>query len=333
MLKALLPSLCLVTALAQAQEKQEQTEPDDRGFRIGVSVNQIFLSVTARSGSGGFAQDLKREEFRIYEDGIEQEIVNFSTGQTPVRVALLVDASGSTHFSQAYIRRAAYSFAQSLSPEDKVAVITFSGGNPRLILDWSNDLERLDLKLRSIWAKGKTALNDALYVTYDDLFRDLTDKKAVILLTDGVDSSSMVSQREVLNLAQRSEATAYVVSLLEQYKAFAARQRATYQAQLRRVPQSLTVQFIRESEAFLKKLTFDSGGRLFPASSANSLNDIYEEVAQEIKNQYYISYVPSNSRRDGKWRKVEIEVDRLGIVVRTRPGYFADLDPAHLGNR
>ncbi len=322
-LPLLLAGLLAVAALSAQQERQSQ-DVQDQGYRIGVRVDQVFLSVSARSVGGGFLGGLTREDFRIYEDGVEQAIVNFSSDSVPVHVALLIDASGSTRYSQANIQQAAYRFAESLGPEDRVAIITFSD-KARLILDWTNDLERIDERLKSIWAKGQTVLNDAVYVTYDDLFQDLSGKKAIILLTDGVDVGSLVSHQEVLHLAERSEASAYVVSLLNDYRQGAAKDRQEYRARLMPVPRPLQEDYINESARFLQRLTRNTGGSLFDAASSFYLTEIYEKVAEEIKNQYYLSYVPTNPRKEGRWRKVEIEATRRAdLLLRTRPGYYED---------
>lgn len=318
----LLAGLLLTTQTAfQEKPPQEKTEPD-KGFRIGVQVNQVFLSVNARSYQGGFVRDLTRDDFAIFEDGVEQEIVNFSSGTTPARVVLLIDASGSTRFSQRAIQRAAYRFSESLAEDDRVAIITFNSQS-RLILDWTNDLQKVDTKLKSIWAKGRTVLNDALFVTYDDMLEDVPGKKAVILLTDGVDFGSLVTYQDVINLAERSEATVYTVSLLNEYRALAARERLKLRAQLRPVPPQLQEDYIVRSKRFLERLSKSTGGRIFDASSVSVLTEIYEEVAEEIKNQYYISYVPTNGRKDGTWRSVKILTARADVVARTRPGYYA----------
>ena len=186
-------------------------------------------------------------------------------------------------FSQKSIQGAAYRFAEKLDKDDRVSIITFSS-KVRLILDWTNDLNRVRTKLKSIWAKGKTVLNDAVYVTYDDLFKDLPGKKAIILLTDGVDVGSLVGFEDVLNLAERSEATVYVVSLLQEYRHMAEEVRIERRARLLPIPLSLQEDYIRRSGRFLTRLSRNTGGRIFNAASATELSDIYEEVAQEIKN-------------------------------------------------
>lgn len=315
----------LLLSLLSVQEQQPPQEAQRPGFRIGVAVDQVFLSVNARSHEGGFVKGLTKEDFQVYEDDVKQEIVNFYSEAVPVHAVLLVDVSGSTRESQGEFRRAALRFAKSLSPDDRIAIITFSD-KAKLILDWTNDLKKIEFALDSIYAKGNTVLNDALYVTFDDLLKTVEGKKAVILLTDGVDTGSMVSVDEALELATRSEAMIYIVSKLEEYWASAIAYRMELQALAQIVPRELKDEFIIEVKRMLHRLAHQTGGKVLSAKDFGSLTDVYAQVAEEIKNQYYISYSPFNVLKDGKWRNVEIRTLRQEAVVSTRPGYFAPLE-------
>jgi Ca-activated chloride channel family protein len=314
--------LLLLGFLAGQEQEQEPIQEDPGAFRIGVDVNQVFLSVTARSKQGGFVRGLTKNDFRVLEDDVEQEIINVIQEAVPVKVVLLIDTSGSTRYSQSAIRRAALRFAESLESEDKVAIITFNDA-PRLILNWSNDLEKVKLALESIYAKGPTVMNDALFVTFDDLLRNVEGRKAVILLTDGIDYGTSVSFDEALDLAVRSEAMVYVASKLDEYWAAAIAARA--QRGLL-APKELSDAYIIGVKRSLQRMSDMTGGRVLDAKAFSSLTDVYEAVAEELRNQYYISYVPSNLMRDGKYRRIEIRSRRAGVVTRTRPGYYAPAD-------
>jgi len=319
-------------SLGLAQDKQDKEaptvngspaeDPADEGFRIGVAVDQVFLSVNARSLEGGFVRDLRQDQFQVYEDGVKQKIVNFSSEAVPVKVVLLVDISGSTRDSLPVIRRAALRFAKSLGKEDRIAVITFNDA-PRLILNWTNDHTKIENALLSVYAKGQTVLNDALYVTCDDLLKEVVGKKAIILLTDGVDTGSMVNYQEVVDLGIRSEAIVYVVSKLDEYWGMAIAARMEFAARSRIVPRQLTDEFILEVRRFLQKLADQTGGRVLNSQAFSSLIDVYAQVAEELKNQYYVSYVPSNRLKDGNWRNITVRVINPATVVGTRPGYYA----------
>ncbi len=316
------PALLMLLGFLLAHQVAAQGPQEDEGFRIGVAVDQVFLSVNARSAAGGFVSDLTKDKLQVYEDGSQQEIVNFYSEDVPVHVALLIDISGSAREAQGEIRKAAMGFAQSLSAEDKVAVITFNDA-PRLILDWTNDIERIELALQSTYAKGTTVFNDALYVAFDDLLKDVDGKASLIVLTDGIDTESMAYQEEVMDLAIRSEAMVYIVSKLREYWAGAIATRMEFQKRNRIIPRALTDPFILDAERFLSRLARQTGGKVLSTEAFGSLSDVYSQVAEELKNQYYISYNPSNITKDGRWRSIEVSSRQSGVILSTRPGYYA----------
>src|SRR5690606_2060415 len=253
-----------------------------------------------------------------------QEIANFYSQEVPIHAALLIDASGSTRHTQSQIRRAALQFTESLKPEDRVAIVTFNDA-PRLIMNWSNDRGRINLALESIYAKGPTVMNDALYVTFDDLLDGIEGKKAVILLTDGVDTGSMVSFEEARELALRSEAMVYVVSMLKEYWTGAIGARQQYAIRGMSIPVVLSDDHIIQVRRDLQSLAEVTGGKVLETEAFTNLTEIYSQVAEELKNQYYISYVPKDRRKDGTWREVEVRVKfRPDVLVSTRKGYYAD---------
>ena len=317
-----LPTIFIILGVFFAHQVPANNQQEDEGFRIGVAVDQVFLSVNARSVGGGFVSGLTKDKLRVYEDGVQQKILNFYSEGVPVYVALLIDISGSAREAQGEIRKAALRFAQSLSPEDQVAVITFNDA-PRLILNWTNDTDKIELALQSTYAKGFTVFNDALYVTFDDLFKNVDGKTAAIVLTDGIDTDSMVGQDEVMDLAVRSEAMVYVVSNLKEYWANAIVARMEFQKRSQITPRALTDTFILDAERFLSNLARQTGGKVLSTEAFGSLIDVYSQVAEELKNQYYISYIPSNIAKDGRWRSIEIRSRASGVILSTRPGYYA----------
>ncbi|RPJ54919.1 MAG: VWA domain-containing protein [Acidobacteria bacterium] len=329
------PTLALVFALLagvqaeQPSQQQPQKPPEQRpGYRIGVAVNQIFLPVSARSFGGGFVRGLTKDDFQILEDGAKQDIANFyAEASLPIHVVLLLDISGSTRSVQGEIRRAALEFVKNLSPDDQVAVIVFNY-QPRLVLNWTNDLNKIQTSLESVYPRGNTVLHDALYVTFDDLLKTVDGRKAVILLTDGADTGSMVSRDEVVRLALESEAVVYTVSKLDEYWAGAIAARMEYQAASQFIPEELTDEYIIANKRFLQRVSEQTGGKVLDTRAYSSLVDIYKAVADELKNQYYISYIPKNILRDGSWRNLEVRALRPGVVAATKPGYYAPREAA-----
>jgi Ca-activated chloride channel homolog len=301
---------------------QEQPPADQEGFRIGVAVNQVFLSVNARSVGGGFVRDLDQDDFLVFEEGRLQRIENFYTGQVPVKAVLLVDVSGSSQITLTDIRRAAWEFVQRLDPEDEIAVVTFNH-QTRLLLDFSKDRSKVRLALDSMYARGYTVLNDALYVIFDDLLRELRGKTAVIMLTDGIDTASMVSWEAASELALRTDTMVYVVSQSDEYRAQAIGIRQQLRSMSRIIPKQLQDDYIAERKQAMARLANLSGGRLLNSTDFHSLTDVYQQIADEIKNQYYLSYIPTDQTRDGSWRSIDVKLSRGGVVASTRPGYYA----------
>lgn len=329
---------CIAACFSYAWAQEQQVPPqepvvqgqeppaEEQGFRIGVAVDQVFLSVSTRSTGGGFVKNLTKEDVLIFEDGILQKVENFYSEQIPVKVVLLIDTSGSTSSAQVKIQNAALEFVKRLGDEDEIAIVTFNH-EIRQLLDFTNDLGKVENAMKRIYARGNTVLNDAIFVTFDDLLRDVEGKTAVIVLTDGGDTGSMVSFSQAIERAGRSESVVYIVSKLEEAWAAAIAYRSNSAAMTRFggiTPRQLTDDYMLEMKRNLKRLADLTGGRVLNAASFNSIVDVYAQVAEELKNQYYISYVSTNKRKDGKWRKLEVRSRSLGTVLRTRQGYYAN---------
>lgn len=307
--------------LASQAAGQSDTSPQQGeatpGFRIGVEVNEVYLSVSARSlDTGGFERGLTKNDFRILEDGMPQEITNFNSEAVPVHVAILLDVSGSVQGELPEFRRAIVNFAGALSKDDKIAIITFSD-KAKLILDWTSDPKKVEFAANSVYSKGTTVYYDALYVTFADLLKNIPGRKAVIVLTDGIDTASSTSFQQVERLALRSEAMVYYVSKLDEYAAMAAGARWANPLE-----PSLKDSFIQRVRTEMNALSTETGGAVLNYV-AMSLSDIYQRVAEELRNQYYIGYLPSNHAKDGSWRKIEIQIRKPGVQATTRAGYYA----------
>lgn len=315
--------ILLANLPAQDQKPEQKTGQTDQGFRIGVTVNQVSLAVSARHLAGGFVTDLKKEDITVVEDGIAQEITNFSSEYVPVHVVFLVDTSGSIESELPAIRRATMKFVKSLTAQDRIAIVTFNA-DTRLILNWTpaTDHAKIENALLRLYAKGRTVFYDALYVTFGDLLKDVGQKKAVIALTDGMDTGSLIGFSEAMDQANKSDAMVYVVSKLEQYWAGAIQLRMEYEKRGEFVPPDLKDGRIMEVSRELERMARNTGGDVLSARDM-ALGEIYERVAEEIKNQYYVAYLPHNMARDGRWRQIELRSRRLDVSLRTREGYFA----------
>jgi Ca-activated chloride channel family protein len=249
-------------SLGYSQEKKPPVKPepqpqqDQQPFKIGVEVELVNLPVSARLDSGGFAKGIKQSEFHVFEEGAEQEISLFIQESVPVHVALLIDVSGSVENEWGSIRNAARRFAAALSPNDRLSMIAFNY-QPRLILDWTADFKLADKAMGKILPKGSTALFDAIYVAFDDLFAKVEGKKAVILLTDGFDNSSQVQYETALDLAVHSNSLIYVVSETQ-----ALRDQLEYLNRKEGAQISVNPMDFAAVDGMIKHMAWQTGGRV-----------------------------------------------------------------------
>ena len=268
-------------------------------LNYAVSVNRVILYATARSKGGDgprFSTDLKAEDLVLEEDGVPQEIIDFYVEKRPVTLALILDSSGSMQTALGTVHAAASRFVNSLEEEDKALVIDFDE-KVDLLQDITADKDDLTEAITSTQALGGTALYDALYASYRKL-RGIDGRKAIILLTDGDDTSSKFSFKRILDEAKLSDLIIYPIGLGT----------SVLDIDLRRV---------------LKLLAEETGGRPYFPNKVEELQGVYEEIALELKSQYYLTYEPTSTVWDGRWRKIKMTAPGKGVEIRTRRGYYA----------
>jgi len=309
-------------ALAWSQEPQAQKPGDPQkkeqeGFKIGVEVNMVTVPVTVRKSGGGFYKGLPQSAFRIAEDGEEQEILLFAQEGVPTRIAIVLDVSGSVRSEWGSIKFATKKFAQNLKPEDQFALVTFNT-EVRLKMDWGRQVDRIDPVLTSVYCKDNTNLWDAIYLASTDVFKGIREKKAIIIMSDGLDNNSSVSYKDALDASVRSEASVYVVS-----KTQAVRDAYRYDMQVRGYYDNIPSEVFLQADLALRKLAYETGGRVLYPNSFGQLNDIYAEVDEELRNQYIIGYLSTNKIKDGSYRRIQVAVDARDAIVSARPGYYA----------
>lgn len=299
--------LCTTVALAQSQSVTvERGGRQLPAFRAGVDV--VALNVTVTDSSGRYVTDLQKEDFLVFEDGVQQEITFFARTPLPIALALLIDTSASMEEKLATAREAAIGFVRRLRPEDTAMVIDF---NSRVTIrqNFTNVRADLEAAIRSTSAAGSTSLYNAIYISLKELKKvpavsaDTLRRHAVVLLSDGEDTSSLLSFDEVLDLARRSETAIYTIGLRG-----------------RDIGQNRGFQ---EAEFVLRQLAQETGGRAFFPSSVTELARIYDQISEELASQYTLGYSSKNPRRDGQWRRIVVRVGRGNVTARTKQGYFA----------
>ena len=275
-------------------------------FRAGVEL--VSLSVTATEGTR-YVTDLEQQEFEVFEDGTKQSITFFSRAQQPVALAILLDTSASMEERLPIAQQAAIGFVRRMGPEDVIEVIDFDS-QVRVLQTFTGDVNQLETAIRQTTVNGSTSLYNAIYISLKELKKvraqsaEEIRRQAIVVLSDGDDTSSLVEYEEVLDLAKRSETAIYAIGLRQGPAAGARRE-------------------FKEAEFVLNQLARDTGGRAFFPSSAHDLPKIYEQISQELASQYTIGYSSRNNQRNGAWRRIIVRVTRPGVSARTRQGYYA----------
>jgi len=326
---AALPILALLLGTSWPQQPQPkpadpaQQRKEQEGFKIGVEVNMVTVPVTVRKRDGGFIKGLPQKAFRIVEDGEDQEIVTFAQEGVPTRIAIVLDISGSVRSEWGSIKYSTKKFAENLKAEDQFAIVTFNT-DTRLKMDWGHETKRLDAVLTSVYCKDNTNLWDAVWVVCNDVFKGIKEKKAMIIMSDGLDNGSSISYNEMIDAAIRSEAMVYVVSKTE-----AVRQSIMYEMARQRIYENIPQEIFVQADLALRKLAYETGGRVLYPNSFGQLDNIYAQVDEELRNQYTIGYISTNKVKDGGYRRIQVGVDAPNASVSARPGYFAPSDLPH----
>jgi Ca-activated chloride channel family protein len=317
----LLPLITTASLWSWQQAPPAETrDAKQGGYKVSVKVNMVNVPVTVRKPEGGFIKGLKKDAFRIYEDGAPQEIALFTQERLPTRIAIVLDISGSVQTAWGSIRHATKRFLEYLGPEDRFSLYTFNT-ETRLRMDWGISKDRVDAVLGSIYCKDNTKLWDTIWAVCSNAFKGIEEKKAIIIMSDGLDNRSMVSYEEALEAAIRSEAAVYIVSKTE-----AVRQLYLYEKSTNNIYANIPPETFMSADLMLRKLARDTGGRVLYPNSFGQLDDIYEEVDEELRNQYTIGYVSNNPINDGSYRQIEVRVNVPGASVSARPGYYAPND-------
>ena len=300
-----LVALCLAffSTFVVAQQASQSPPPDAR-YTINVGVEEVLLHATVRDRKGAPVAGLNRENFQVFEDGVLQPIKHFSHDDIPVAVGIVIDNSGSMRPKRAEVIAAALAFAASSNSQDQMFVVNFNEhirfGLPRGVL-FTDKPDELRSALSTAKADGKTALYDAVAVALEHLKQGSRDKKVLVVVSDGADNASKNTKQQMLDLAIRSNAIIYALGIYE-------------------------ADDPDRSPQVLSELTKAGGGEAYFPESLSDVVPICERIAHEIRNQYTLSYIPTNQKPDGKYRSIGVRAATpggRGLHVTTRAGYVA----------
>jgi VWFA-related protein len=278
---------------------------------IQVQVNLVVLHTTVLDDRGRFAEGLKQDNFRVFEDKAEQKLSVFKREDIPVSMGLVIDNSGSMREKRPRVNEAALTLVQTSNPDDEAFVVNFNDDfYLDLDKDFTNSIPELKEALERIDSRGSTALYDAIIGSLDHLKKASKDKRVLLIVTDGEDNTSRNSLEKTIREIQRTNTVIYTIGLLgEESK------------------KSKT-----KAKKALTQIAQASGGLAFFPENVDDVHNICEQVAHDIRNQYTLGYYSTNDRRDGSYRTVQVDVipprGRGKLVARTRNGYYAPNAPA-----
>jgi Ca-activated chloride channel homolog len=293
--------LCLTAVAVSAQQDAPTV------FRTDTRV--VVCNTTVVDKNGHLVTDLSRENFSVSENGAAQKITDFKHEDVPVSLGLIIDNSGSMRTKRAGVEAASLALVRDSNPDDEVFVVNFND-EPFLDLpnkkNFTNNIREMEEALTRIDSKGGTAMRDAIRTSIDHLLENANrEKKVLVLVTDGVDNASIISQEKLIKVAQQSGVLVYAVGLLEDED----------RGDANRARRELT------------GLAEATGGEVYFPKDVSEVDHIAHVVAHDIRNQYTIQYTPANNTMDGTFRQIKITLNTpVHLTVRTRSGYYATPD-------
>jgi Ca-activated chloride channel family protein len=282
-------------------------QANSSGKTIRSEVTLALVNVTVADPLGRLVTGLEKENFRVFEDGVEQEIVTLSSEDVPVSIGLIFDMSGSMSDKAEKARQAAVQFLQTANPRDELFLVSF-GDRAELTRGFTSNIEDMQNGMLFTTSRGRTALFDAIYLGLSQMRGARNSKRALLIISDGGDNHSRYTESDIRNFVKEADCQLYSIGL------FDANDRGRSLEEL-------------YGPTLLSEITELTGGRVFPATSLNDLPDIAAKIGLELRNQYVLGYKPGNARHNGAWRKIKVKLvppkglPPLNIYAKT--GYYA----------
>ncbi|MBI4892518.1 MAG: VWA domain-containing protein [Acidobacteria bacterium] len=275
---------------------------------LRIDTNQVLIPVTVTTPLNQFVTGMEKENFRLFEDKVEQEIGYFASFDAPLSIGLVFDASGSMGSKLTKSRQAAAQFFKTANPEDEFFLVQFND-RPQLVVPFTQNTEDIQSRLTFTQAKGRTALLDGIYQALQMLKKGRNPRRALLIISDGGDNSSRYTENEVRNLLKEADAQMYAIGIFEP---IGSRGRTAEEL---------------SGPGLLSELAEMTGGRHFPVDNLNDLPDIAAKIGIELRNQYVLGYTSKNQSRDGKYRRVTVKLNQPRglppLRALHRQGYYA----------
>ncbi len=275
---------------------------------IKVDAPLVLVNVTVTDPMGRVVTSLEKEHFEVREDGDVQEITQFGAEDAPLSLGIVFDASRSMGQKMSKAREAVAQFFKTANPQDEFLLVQFND-RPELVTGFTRSPEEIQNRLVFTQSKGKTALLDAVYLAISKMKEAANAKRALLVISDGGDNSSRYNEREIKRLVREADVQIYAIGIFEPVNARG------------RTPEELS------GPNLLSQIAEQTGGRQFPVENLNDLPDIAAKIGTELRNQYVLGYIPTNREKDGRWRRLRVEVKPIRRMPRLRThyrlGYYA----------
>ncbi len=302
------PAPSPATPATQATPPAQPAPPSGRQSQVfRAAVDIVSLNITVVDGDSHYVTDLDQQAFTVFEDGVRQDVTFFNRRQQQIAMSMLLDSSASMEDKLQTLQAAAVNFVKRMKAADLAQIIDFDS-SVQIRQGFTSNQGELESAILQTASGGSTSLHNAIYISLKELRKvrvqseEDVRRQALIVFSDGEDTSSLVSFDEVLDLAKRSETAIYTIALRgadTQSRGF------------------------REAEFVMRQLAQETGGRAFFPSKIEDLNGVYNSIADELASQYTLAYTSRNTRRDGAWRRVVVQVDKPNVTPRTKKGYYA----------
>ena len=302
--------LCALPALGQLNGPEPPVPPphtksSDKPIRVDVPL--ALVNVTVTDPYNRLVTGLDRDNFKVFEDGIEQEIRSFSSEDVPISIGLVFDMSGSMADKVDKSRQAAVQFLKTANPLDEFFLVSFED-QAELTSSFTTDIQQLQNQMMTTNAKGRTALLDAIYLGLSEMKGAHNSKRALLIISDGGDNHSRYSEVDIRNFVKEADCQLYSIGV--------------YDADdMGRTPEE------GYGPTLLNEIAEISGGRVFTVNSLNELPDIATKIGMELRNQYVLGYKPNDIRHNGTWRKIKVKLNAPkglpALNVYAKTGYYA----------
>jgi Ca-activated chloride channel family protein len=307
--------LCKSPALAVAQVLVSDDVKHDtpgqalkRGQAVHIDVDLALVNVTVTDPYNRLVTGLEPDNFRVFENNVEQEIQYFSSEDVPISIGVIFDLSGSMANKVGKAKEAALQFFKTANPQDEFFLVSFND-RAEVVSTFTSSVEDLQSRIVSASAKGRTALLDGIYLGLSEMRTARNAKRALLIISDGGDNNSRYNERDIKRLVREADTQLYSIGIFDPFE---------YRS---RTAEELN------GPSLLTEVTELTGGRAFTVENVNELPDIATKIGSELRNQYILGYRPSNKSHDARWRKIKVKMRApkglppLSIYAKT--GYYA----------